>query len=222
MGSSSSTATGFPRRPKTAARGSPAHEAALTVDQKAKYAEAKGHIWTFWGYGFGIYKLPPADLAQLEKKVGLLSWLTDSLQATINSAPPQFQSMFPWFEKTWLQLVSYNDVKDKWTFPADHIPAAADQATKNLFVYTTGWDVLLPAQVSGKRGIISHNATYDGHPDGSFLALYTWLRMEKGKTGQQAFDLCKSLMKNHWIRVRPKSDSEKRVIVLDVSDHNLA
>ena len=136
---------------KDGGEGIPAHEAALTADQKAKYAEAKGHIWTFWGYGFGIYKLPP-DLAQLEKEVELLSWLTDSLQATINSAPPQFQSMFPWFEKTWLQLVSYNDVKDKWTFPADHIPAAADQATKNLFVYTTGWDVLLPAQISGKRG----------------------------------------------------------------------
>ena len=206
---------------KDGGEGIPAHEAALTADQKAKYAEAKGHIWTFWGYGFGIYKLPPADLAQLEKEVELLSWLTDSLQATINSAPPQFQSMFPWFEKTWLQLVSYNDVKDKWTFPADHIPAAADQATKNLFVYTTGWDVLLPAQISGKRGIISHNATYDGHPDGSFLALYTWLRMAKGKTGQQAFDLCKSLMKNHWIRVRPKSDSSNQVIVLDVSDRNL-
>ena len=206
---------------KDGGEGIPAHEAALTADQKAKYAEAKGHIWTFWGYGFGIYKLPPADLAQLEKEVELLSWLTDSLQATINSAPPQFQSMFPWFEKTWLQLVSYNDVKDKWTFPADHIPAAADQATKNLFVYTTGWDVLLPAQISGKRGIISHNATYDGHPDGSFLALYTWLRMAKGKTGQQAFDLCKSLMKNHWIRVRPKSNSSNQVIVLDVSDHNL-
>ena len=45
--------------------------------------------------------------------------------------------------------------------------------------------------------------------------------MAKGKTGQQAFDLCKSLMKNHWIRVRPKSNSSNQVIVLDVSDHNL-
>ena len=149
----------------------------------------------------------------------MTAWLTDTLQATINSAPPQF--MFPWFEKTWLQLVSYNEIKAKWTFRTDDIPAAADHATKNLFVFTTGWDVLQPAQISGKRGLISHNANYAGHNDGSFLALYTWLRMEKGKTGQQAFDLCKSLMKNHWIRVRPKSDPSKQVIVLDVSDHNL-
>ena len=201
--------------------GIPADQTHLTADQKAKYAEASGYFWAFWGDGYNIYKLPPTDLAQLEKEVELLTWLTDTLQATINSAPPQFQSMFPWFEKTWLQLVSYNEIKDKWRFPTANIPAAADQATKNLFVYTTGWDVLHPAQISGKRGIISHNATYTNHPDGSFLALYTWLRMEKGKTGQQAFDLCKSLMKNHWIRVRPKSDSSKQVIVLDVSDHNL-
>jgi hypothetical protein len=71
------------------------------------------------------------------------------------------------------------------------------------------------------RGIISHNATYTNHPDGSFQALYTWLRIEKGKTGQQAYDLCKSLMKNHWIRARPKSNTDKQVIVLDVSDANL-
>jgi Papain-like cysteine protease AvrRpt2/N-acetylmuramoyl-L-alanine amidase len=209
--------------------GIPADQTHLTANQKTKYAEANGYFWAFWGDGFGIYKLPPADLAQLEKEVELLTWLTDTLQATINSGPLKVQGvdidladMFPQFDKTWLQLVSYNDVKDKWTFPTDNIPAAADQATKNLFVFTTGWDVLQPDQIKGKRGIISHNATYAGHPDGSFLALYTWLRMEKGKTGQQGYDLCKSLMKNHWIRVRPQSDSKnKQVIVLDVSDQNL-
>src|SRR5205085_1413939 len=42
--------------------GIPAHEKDLTAAQKAKYAEANGYIWTFWGDGFNIYKPPPADL----------------------------------------------------------------------------------------------------------------------------------------------------------------
>jgi hypothetical protein len=202
--------------------GIPAREADLTATQKTKFAEANGYIWTFWGYGFNIYKPPPDDLAQLEKEIELVTWLTDTLSATVQSAPVEFQSTFPTFDKTWLQLVSYNDVKDKWTFQDENIPAAADQGTKNLFVFTTGYDVLEPAQIKGTRGIVSHNATYDGHSDGSFLALYTWLRMEKGKASQKSYDLCNSLMKSHWFRVTPKSNPDQRVMILDVSDANLA
>ena len=118
-------------------------------------------------------------------------------------------------------------MKDKWTFPDASIPAAADRATKNLFVMTTGYDVLQPAQIRGTRGIVSHNAAYEekpgrSHSDGSFLSLYTLLRMEKGKSSQKAFDLCKSLMKSHWFRVTPKSHPDKVVVILDVSDANLA
>ncbi|MGN6871242.1 MAG: papain-like cysteine protease family protein [Solirubrobacteraceae bacterium] len=200
--------------------GIPAREADMTAAQKATYAEANGYIWTFWGDGFNIYK-PPADLAQLEKEVELLTWLTDTLSATVDSAPTEFQNLFPTFDKTWLQLVSYDDVKDQWTFPAANVPTSADQATKNLFIMTTGYDVLQPAQIKGTRGIVSHNATYDGHSDGSFLSLYTWLRMEKGKSSQKALDLCTSLMKSNWFRVTPKRQPDKRVVILDVTDSNL-
>lgn len=206
---------------KNGGEGIPASESAMTEAQKEKFKEANGYIWTFWGYGFNIYK-PPESLDQLEKEIELVTWLTDTLQQTILQAPKEFQDQFPWLEKEWLQLVSYDEVKDVWKFKNEDIPPEAERTQKNLFVFTTGYDYLTPSHVKTKPGIISHNATYEGHSDGSFLALYTWLRLEKGKTKDKAYALSKTLMKDHWFRVIPNSDSDKRVMILNVKDANLA
>lgn len=201
--------------------GIPATEGQLTSRQEELYKEAKGYLWTFWGYGFNIYKLP-SSIDQLEKEVELVNWMTSDLQIILNNIRgTSIYNMFPWIDPVWLQLVSYDEVKDIWKFKDANIPVEAERTQKNLFVMTTGYDYLLPNHVRGRSGVISHNATYDDHSDGSFLALYSWLRLEKGKDKNKAFDLCKSLMKQHWFRVTPKSDSGKRVIILDVREINL-
>ncbi len=200
--------------------GIPATETALTAAQKDTFKEANGYLWAFWGNGFNIYRTPPS-LTQLEKEVELLTWLTDTLDATIASAPAEFQNQFPVLAKRWLQLVSYDEVEPVWTFKDINIPPDADKSKKKFFVMTTGYDYLTPTHVRTKGGIISHNATYENHSDGSFQALYTWLRMEKGKDDNKSFELCKTLMKQHWFRVTPKSDSDKRIVLLDVDDTNL-
>lgn len=201
--------------------GIPATEGQLTSRQKDLYKEANGYLWTFWGHGFNIYKLP-SSIDQLEKEVELVKWITTDLQNILNNIRGiSIYNMFPWVDPVWLQLVSYNEVKDVWKFKDANIPTEAERTQKNLFVMTTGYDYLLPNNIRGQSGVISHNATYDNHSDGSFLALYSWLRLEKGKDKNKAFDLCKSLMKQHWFRVTPKSDSRKRIIILDVREMNL-
>ena len=78
-----------------------------------------------------------------------------------------------------------------------NVPALSEQGNKNLFVFTTGWDYLEPANIRGRSGILSHNTAYSNHSDGSFLALYTWLRIEKGFDSTKSYRLTKSLMESH-------------------------
>lgn len=210
---SSSTANG--------GEGIPAKEANLTAAQKETYKEANGYLWAFWGYGFNIYRVPPS-LDQLEKEVELVKWLTVELETIVLSANSiSIENMFPALEDTWLQLVSYEDVKGVWTFKEADIPPDDEKTEKNLFVMTTGYDYLEPSKIKDKSGIISHNAFYEDHSDGSFLTLYTWLRLEKGKTKTQALDIAKKLMKNHYIRASLTSDTDKKIILLNVKDANL-
>ncbi|WP_045106092.1 hypothetical protein [Legionella hackeliae] len=85
----------------------------------------------------------------------------------------------------------------------------------------TDYEFLEPNNIADKNGIISHNAFYEDHSDGSFLTLYTWLRLETGKTKTQAFDIAKKLMKDHSIRASLKSNTDKKIFLVDVKDANL-
>lgn len=198
--------------------GIPKRENLLTAEQKETYKEANGYLWTFWDDGFNIYRVPPS-LDQLEKEVECVDWLTEGLQTTIASASSiDIENMFPSIDKVWLQLVSYDEIKDVWEFKEDDIPPDAEKTVKNLFVMTTGYGYLTPDKLTDKSGIISHNACFAGHNDGSFLALYTWLRLEKGKTKNKAYDLCKSLIKDHAIKTKLKSNDSKQIMLLNVKD----
>lgn len=226
----------------------PTKAANLTDDQKEKFKEANGYLWCFWGYGFNIYRLPQ-HTNQLEKEVELVKWLTMDLRTTMKawkdgggwlSGKPELPTLATWLslpavptvneplldipsiENKWLQVISYNDVKDIWTFKAADIPADADKATKQFFCFTTAHDYLTPTKLSTTSGIFSHNSFYENHSDGSFLTLYTWLRLEKGKTDTKAFDLAKDLMKNKFLVASLKSDpTNKKIILLNVKDGNL-
>ncbi|WP_118953317.1 papain-like cysteine protease family protein [Taibaiella helva] len=226
----------------------PAKESKLTAAQKEKFKEANGYLWCFWGFGFGIYRLPQST-AQLEKEVELVKWLTVDLPPVIKawkegggwlSGKPELATLAGWLSlpavpaenkplldiptisNTWLQLVSYNEVKSLWSFKAADIPADADKDKQQYFIFTTGHDYITPANFASRSGILSHNALYNGHSDGSFLALYTWLRLAKGKSDTKAFDLCKDLMKNHFIIASLKTDPyDKKIVLLNVSDANL-
>ncbi|HAT1822499.1 TPA: peptidase C39 [Legionella pneumophila] len=210
---SSSTADG--------GEGIPAKESSLTAAQKETYKEANGYLWAFWGYGFNIYRVPPS-IDQLEKEVELVKWLTRDFPALLQSISGiSIYNLFPSIDDTWLQLISYEEVKNIWTFKAADIPPEAERTDKNLFVMTTGYEYLEPSYLTDKSGIISHNAFYENHSDGSFLTLYTWLRLEKGKSKTDALDIAKKLMKDHYIRVSLTSNTDKKIILLNVKDGNL-
>lgn len=226
----------------------PATAAQLTQAQRDKFSEANGYWWCFWGSGFGIYRLPPST-DQLEREVELVKWITTDLRTAIQawtdgggwlSGKPELATLAGWLslpgvpavnaptldipsiDSIWLQLVSYNDVSSLWNFKAADMPAEADKDAKQYFCYTTGHNYFTPAKLQGKSGILSHNSFYEDHPDGSFLTLYTWLRLVKGKDAAKAFDLCKDLMKNKYITASLKTDPyNKKIILLNVNDANL-
>ncbi|KTD15666.1 Papain-like cysteine protease AvrRpt2 [Legionella gratiana] len=201
--------------------GIPSKESSMTAAQKETYKEANGYLWLFWGYGFNIYRVPPS-MDQLEKEVEVVKWLTMDLPTILQGISGiSIYNLFPSIDDTWLQLISYDEVKDIWTFKDADIPPEAERTEKNLFVMTTGYEYLTPTEVRSKSGIISHNAFYDNHSDGSFLTLYTWLRLKKGKNKTEAFDISKKLMKNHSIRVSLTSNTDKKIFLVHVKDGNL-
>lgn len=226
----------------------PSSESALTSEQKTKFAEDKGYLWCFWGGGFNIYRLPQ-HTDQLEAEVELVRWLTIELRNAVKawnegggwlSGRPELTDLASWLslpavptvnqpvldvfqiENNWLQLVSYNDVKDVWTFKAADVPPDAEKATRQYFIFTTAFDYLTPTNVANRSGILAHNSFYANHSDGSFLTLYTWLRLEKNKAANKSFELAKDLMKNHFIKVSLTSNpDDKKIVLLDVRDGNL-
>ncbi len=220
-------------------KGIPSHEIKLTEVQKEKYKESKGYLWLFWGFGFNIYRLPTSldntpNLEQLEKEVELVKWLTEGLKIdifkkivfAINKGLPliDFINNIPMIDQKWLQCVSYNDIKDIWKFKKEAIPEEAEQDNKNLFIMTFAYDYF-PKKIKDRQGIVSHGVIYNEldkhHSDGSFLSLYTWLRISKGKDKAESYEIAKKLMKNHFIRVSLERDTAKQIILLDVKDANL-
>ncbi len=225
----------------------PASSKALADDQKTKFPEGNDFLYCFWGIGFNIYRIPP-DLNQLEKEVELVKWLTMDLPFTINKLrireglvqEPYLQKLGDWLsvdltseigsalddifiiQNKWLQVVSYNDVSRVWKFKDSDIPVDSKKDLKIFFVFTTGYGFLEGRYLDGRSGIISHNACNDDHDDGSFQALYTWLRLEKQLDSTKSYQLAKSLMKNNHFVVSLKADPDnKKIILLKVDDLSL-
>jgi hypothetical protein len=218
----------------------PSKETGLTAAQKEKFKEANGYLWCFWGRGLNIYRLPQST-DQLEREVQLVEWLTIDLPKAMKawtdgggwlSGKPELITLAIWMSmpvvpvinepkldifsiaNNWLQVVSYNDVKDLWTFKSTDVPVD----NRQYFCFTTAYDYLTPEKMSSTSGILSHNSFYAGHSDGSFQTLYTWLRLAKGKDAANAFAVAKDLMKNKHIEVSLKTDpNNKKIILLDLS-----
>lgn len=242
----------------------PAKATDLTAEHLRRFPEGNEYMHCFWGFGFGIYRIPP-DINQLEKEVELVQWLTTDLKTKLDSLEDQLNfteaanrsqlvknfinanladdkvntiiktweaaaaggrlglsDLFFTIERKWLQLVSYDEVSGIWKFPEINIPVLSKQSEKNLFVFTTGWNYLEPANIKGKSGIISHNAVKANHTDGSFLALYTWLRLEKGFDSTKSYRLTKSLMKDHSFVASLKTNPhDQKIALINVEDANL-
>jgi len=203
--------------------GIPAKETSLTEKQKNDYAEDKSYLWLFWGDGFNIYRVPPR-IEQLEKLVELTKWLLVDYNNHVNTiSGTGVYYFFISITKDWLQLISYDEVKSIWDFKEIDVPADDEKSNKNLFIFTTGYEYLEPAYLKSRQtsGILSHNSCYDYHADGSFLTLYTWLRIEKQKSDQDAFKISKKLMKSHHFVATLKNNKKKNIHLLNVKDTNL-
>lgn len=204
-------------------QGMPSKEQSLNAQQRQKYGEDKGYLWAFCGLGQNIYKLPQAD--QLEKLVTLTSRF---LNATEEGMPKIGQN--------WLQLVSYNDIKEVWRFASSNdVPPEDEKDIKQFFIFSHGDLFMVPENFKNNPGILSHASTSsvingkvdkDAHSDGSFLTLYTWLRIEKGLAEEAALEKAKKLIKEQQFFAKTiqtfsnsKGEMESRlVIMLLVSD----
>jgi hypothetical protein len=66
------------------------------------------------------------------------------------------------------------------------------------------------------------NAAHENYPDGSFLTLYTWLRIEKAFDSTKSYRLAKSLMKDHFFKASLKTNpNDRKIVLLNVEDANL-
>ncbi len=200
-------------------------EANLTQEQKTEYAESNGHLWLFWGDGFNIYRVPP-NLTQLEKLVDLVKWLLVDYNNYVNKIASTGTGIYDFFtsiSNVWLQIVSFNEVSGIWTFKDSDIPSEVDKSKKMFFIFSTGYGLLDPAilKTNLASGVLSHNACMDNHTDGSFPTLYSWLRIQKLKTAQDAYEISKKLMKNNHIKVSLTSNTSKKIHLLNVDDGNL-
>jgi hypothetical protein len=165
--------------------------------------ENDNYLWAYWGDGYNIYKIPPVE--RLERLVLLLNRLLQNTEEGFIDVSP-----------SWLQLVSYNDVKDIWDFDDQHIPATEDDKNaKRFFIFSNGISFISPSQ-SGP-GILSHNSVSNlvevtaggqtktvvdenAHSDGSFLSLYTWLRIALSCPQDSAYSKTKELLRNNMFR----------------------
>jgi len=125
------------------------------------------------------------------------------------------ESGFPSIDPTWLQLVSYNDVSSLWDFKDSDIPADDKKDLKKFFIYSCGTDYMRPDNFdSDVKGILSHNSVSnlitvngktvideDAHTDGSFQALYSWLRIMQSNQMSDAFTNAKNLITNNKVTV---------------------
>jgi N-acetylmuramoyl-L-alanine amidase len=165
--------------------------------------ENDDYLWAYWGDGYNIYKIPPVD--RMERLVLLVNRLLQNNEDGFIQISP-----------TWLQLVSYNEVKDFWDFSEENVPDTDEEKdAKNFFIFSNGISYISPSQF--QSGILSHNSVSNllqvnengktktvvdenAHSDGSFLALYTWLRIAISCSQDDAYTKTKELLRNHMLR----------------------
>jgi hypothetical protein len=141
-----------------------------------------------WSGDYPSYTVP--STAELENLVALVGRLISKSEAG-----------FPGIDPTWLQIVSYNDVSSIWDFADSDIPADDKKDLKKFFLYSCGINYMQPDNFdSSVSGILSHNSITnlitvggktvideDAHTDGSFQALYTWLRIMQSSEVNDAY-----------------------------------
>jgi hypothetical protein len=198
-----------------------------------RLAEEHGYVWTFWGDGYNIYKLP--ESTQLEKLVDLLRRLLN-----------QGDGGLPFIEPIWLQHVSYNDCSTLWDLPEDAVPSTDEEkASPRFFVFSNAYSFMLPNAFDHLgSGILSHNSISNiqsngltdenAHTDGSFEALYSMLRINFDYEPDAALEKAASLMRSRLVRATTKQplrwlekneagemverSGKRTVYLLDVSD----
>ncbi len=123
---------------------------------------------------------------------------------------------------TLLQLVSYNDVSSIWDFESADTPADDKKDLKKFFLYSCGTGYMRPGTFGGSvTGILSHNSVSnvssvggkdvideDSHTDGSFQALYTWLRIMQSYDVNDAYTNARDLVTNHVVKATTVQEFE--------------
>lgn len=145
-------------------------------------------------------------------------------------------------DRKWLQLISYNNIPEAWKLikgGSENLPSETERDQPNLFVVNKAYnlfekDIAIDSVTAlERRGVFAHGAFVsrddNGHPDGCFITLYAWLRIEKQYPPDKALHIAKVLMDRHFIRFntfkRYPSAKDKYntaiVVVLDVRDKTL-
>ncbi|MGN6533916.1 MAG: peptidoglycan recognition protein family protein [Ginsengibacter sp.] len=167
---------------------------------KTEKTTTNEYIDANWSGDYPSYTVPSTD--KLENLVLLIQRLIS-----------KNESGFPSLEPTWLQLVSYNDVSSLWNFKDSDIPADEKKRLKKFFIYSCGTDYMRPDNFDADvKGILSHNCVSnlitvngktvideDAHTDGSFQALYSWLRIMQSNEMNDAFTNAKNLVTNNKV-----------------------
>ncbi len=169
-------------------------------DASQKLKNDDNYLWAYWGDGYNIFKIPPAD--RMER-----------LNTLVTRLLRQDESGFIAVDTSWGQLVSYNDVKDVFTFQDSQVPSDPD--AKSFFIFSNGIGYITPQKLGS--GIVSHNSVsnlvdigngsktvldVNAHSDGSFQSLYTWLRIGKSMAQDDAFAKTKELLRNNMLTVK--------------------
>lgn len=170
--------------------------------RQAEKNSTSEYIDANWSGDYPSYTVPSTD--KLENLVLLLQRLIS-----------KNENGFPSIDPTWLQIVSYNDISNIWNFKDSDIPPDDKKGLKKFFIYSCGTDYMRPDNFGADvKGILSHNSVSnlitvngktvideDAHTDGSFQALYSWLRIMQSNEMNDAFSNAKNLVTNNVITV---------------------
>lgn len=165
-------------------------------------AQGNDYIDANWNGDYPSYTVPSTD--KLENLILLLQRLVS-----------KNETGFPSIDPTWLQIVSYNDVSSIWDFKDSDIPSDEKKGLKKFFIYSSGIDYMRPDNFDASvKGVLSHNSVSnlinvngktvideDLHTDGSFQALYSWLRIMQSIEMNDAFSNAKDLVENNMVKV---------------------
>jgi hypothetical protein len=172
-------------------------------------AAGSDYIDANWNGDYPSYTVPSTD--KLENLILLLQRLLSKNEAG-----------FPSIDPTWLQIVSYNDVSNIWDFKVSDIPTDDKKSLKKFFIYSSGIDYMRPDNFDvSVKGILSHNSVSnlitvnnktvideDLHTDGSFQALYSWLRIMQSVEMNDAYSNAKDLVTNNMVKVTTNQQYE--------------